>query len=438
MDAQYTPTDKQIVDEILFPISDDPLSPKPIMALRYRGKNYFYEDGVYTADPGGKKIKQLILYRFGDWTKTVKDQKRVYGMLFNHPRFEITDDELSQYQIEGVNYFNNDDDLIRAEDVQIEHAEFIYKPYFPKGKLTVVGAYPGTGKTMLMSYFAARITRGQSFFGCYADGVHNVLYFSSEDGIEDTLKVRFDQAEGDATKQSYYRGIITFSDTYRICNLIDKTGADVLIFDPLQSYASTADLNNATLTRQMFDVLDKVSRDKKITIIIVCHFNKNSKGDAITRIIGSTDIVGKARSFIALGNMPGDDGRKFFSHEKSNLARAGLTQIFRIDPDNGLIIPDGTTTKRYDNLMRDKPVLHDDKLEAAKNLILKNVDEDGAIWAENAYRFARDENISDSTIKTARRDLNMSVTRIGYPGKSIWRLPDPVTGDDLADLKRPP
>ena len=436
MNAKLPLTDIQIVDDILSPVSDDPLSPKPIMAIRYQGKSYFYEGGVYRPDPKGKKIKQLILYMLGDGAKNSRDQKRVYDLLINDPRLEIKEDDLPLFKIEGVTYFEDDSDLIWAEDVKIEPIEFIYNPYFPKGKLSLIAAYPGSGKTMLMSYFAARVTNGQPFFGCSADGEHKVLYFSSEDGVEDTLQYRFVQAGGDEKKLRYYRGIITFSETYRIRHLIDTTGADMLIFDPLQSYASTADLNNATLTRQMLDMLDKVSRDKKITIIIVCHFNKNSKGPAITRIIGSTDIVGKARSFVALGNVPGDGDRKFFSHEKSNLARAGLTQLFKIDPDHGLIVPDGTTTKHYDDFYLNKPVLHDDKLEAAKKLILENLDSGQCIKAGDAYQIAKDNGIGLSTIKTARRDLGMSTRKESFDGGFVWQMPEPLSGDDLADLNK--
>lgn len=432
MSASRLPTtDIQIVDEILLPSSGS------AVALRYHDKDYYLDDGIYHPDPNGKKTKQLIFYSFKDGSKTSIDQKRVYELLLSDPRYEIKESDLSMYKIEGVNYFDNDDGLIRAVDVTVVKPEFIYEPYFPKGKLTVIGAYPGSGKTMLMSYLAAKLTRGQSFFGCRVDQPHNVLYFSTEDGVDDTLQLRFQQAGGDNERQFYYKNIISFSELLKIGNLIDQCHADVVIFDPLQSYASAADLNNAVLTRQMFDSLEQVAQDRHVTTIIVCHFNKNAKGPAITRILGSTDITGKARSFIAVGNMPGNDGQKFFSHEKSNLAKQGLTQIFRIDPNNGLLIPDGTTTKHYDDFyLKQSNGQCADKLDTAKRLLLENLDENGCILASDAYKLAQDEGISISTMKTARSDLGMYIPeKKGFQGKTIWKLPDPLTSEDFDDIE---
>ena len=407
--------------------------------LSYDRKPYRLDGKVYVMDPCGKHVKQEILSRLSEAEKNSRKQDQCYKLLLNDPRYEITEDQLSSYQIKGINFFEKEEGLVCARDVTIEKPEFLYHPYFPKGKLILVGAYPGAGKTMLMCYFAAKVTRGQSFFGCWTSVPHRVLYFSNEDGVTDTLKPRFDQAHGDVERLSFFHDHISFDEVSRIRNMIDQTDADIVIFDPLQSYASTAELNSAVMVRQMLDKLERISIDKNVTIIIVCHFNKNSKGDAITRIIGSTDIVGKCRSFIAVGNVPGSEDRKFFSHEKSNLARQGLTQIFKIDPDNGLIIPDGTSTKRYDDFYRKKPALHDDKLETAKKLILDNLNDEGCILAKDAYQLGENEDISKSTMKTARTDLGMYVpSKKGFQGKTVWKMPESVTSEDMDDINKLP
>ena len=428
-------TDIDIVERILNPENPETGGIEQQYVLCYDGSMYSrFGSDIYKPDPKGKLTKQIILnlYRACGLLPSVREQENAYKLLLNDPRIDITDNLLPSYQIEGVNYFLTDGGLIWAKDAQAEAIEFIYDPYFPKGKLTLVAAYPGAGKTMLMMYFAAKVTQGLPFFGCSADKAHTVLYFSTEDGVNDTLKSRFSQAAGAEDRCAFYKGILTFDDVNRIRNLIDATGADVIVFDPLQSYASSADLNNAKATRQMFDRLDQVAQDKQITMIIVCHFNKNSKGDAITRIIGSTDIVGKARSYIAVGNIPGDTERKFFSHEKSNLARAGLTQIFRIDPDHGLIVPDGTTTKRYDDFYLKKATSHDDQLEAAKKLILENLNSDNTIDAKKAYQLAEDEGISRSTMKTARVALDMYTKRnSSFQGGTVWVMSEVLEPEDL-------
>ena len=88
-------------------------------------------------------------------------------------------------------------------------------------------------------------------------------------------------------------------------------------------------------TRPILTRLVSLAEKYNVAIVLVCHFNKNSKGDSITRILGSMDIVGVGRSAIAIGNVPNEDRQKYMSHEKSSNAEHGKTKLFHIDPDNG-------------------------------------------------------------------------------------------------------
>ena len=396
----------------------------------YNGKLYWKDGDIYKEDPGGKIAKFFIVTQLQE--PKYPNLKNVFDLLLVDPLLEVTD--IQGYQIEGINYFPDGGGLMCAADLTPEKIKFIYDPYFPQGKYTLIGAYPGTGKTMLMSYFAAKVTRGQPFFGCTTEQAHTVLYFSQEDGARETLLPRFQSAGGDGSRMYFFDQRITFGDTGLIESYINSTGADIVIFDPMQQFVNTVNMNDAGQTRRMFDDLLGLMRRSGVTIIVIGHFNKNSKGDAITRFIGSTDIVGAARSFIALGNIPGSDGRKFFSHEKSNLARQGLTQLFRIDPDHGLIVPDGTTTKRHDELVQRRGGGNDEKLDEAQKLILENVDENGKIEAAAAYQLGEDAGISNSTMKSARSKLGMYTKKEGFKGKTIWSMPETMTGDDLKDL----
>ena len=50
--------------------------------------------------------------------------------------------------------------LINLEDVQIEEVEWLWKPYIPKGKVTLVRGMPGEGKTMVLATLVAALTNG--------------------------------------------------------------------------------------------------------------------------------------------------------------------------------------------------------------------------------------------------------------------------------------
>lgn len=100
---------------------------------------------------------------------------------------------------------------------------------------------------------------------------------------------------------------------------------------------------------QRLNCIVSLAQKYNVAVVIICHFNKNGKGDAITRVMGSTDIMGICRSYIALGNVPGEEDIKYMSHEKSSLERKGKTILFEIDPDRGGIVYVGENALSMDD-----------------------------------------------------------------------------------------
>lgn len=98
------------------------------------------------------------------------------------------------------------------------------------------------------------------------------------------------------------------------------------------------ELKELSEARERLNCIVSLAQKYNVAVVIICHFNKNGKGDAITRVMGSTDIMGICRSYIALGNVPGEEDIKYMSHEKSSLERKGKTILFEIDPDRGGIV----------------------------------------------------------------------------------------------------
>ena len=71
--------------------------------------------------------------------------------------------------------------------------------YIPKGQITVLAGDGGSGKTTIWCGQAAAVSKGGKCFWCYTGGLaqckpQKVLFFSSEDSIEYTLKARLRKA----------------------------------------------------------------------------------------------------------------------------------------------------------------------------------------------------------------------------------------------------
>ena len=56
----------------------------------------------------------------------------------------------------------NDLKLISMKDVQAEEVQWLWYPYIPLGKLTIVQGDPGEGKTTFVLAVVAALTRGEA------------------------------------------------------------------------------------------------------------------------------------------------------------------------------------------------------------------------------------------------------------------------------------
>jgi RecA-family ATPase len=82
-------------------------------------------------------------------------------------------------------------DLVRLSDVQTKEVEWLWYPYIPSGKLTMLEGDPESGKTFAALHIAARITRGAPLpneieIGGVTSDPGNVIYLTGEDDLGDT------------------------------------------------------------------------------------------------------------------------------------------------------------------------------------------------------------------------------------------------------------
>ncbi|TGX96316.1 AAA family ATPase [Hominisplanchenecus murintestinalis] len=321
--------------------------------------------------------------------------------------------------------------LVCLENVEEEEVSWLYCPYVPRGKLTLCAAYPGTGKTYLLCYMAACVSTGRSFFNLipFGNEPEKVIYLTAEDGIGDTIKKRLRICGADM-KNIY---TVTENKSQLLFNSpeIEEYMKDakpaLMIFDPFQAYiGSDVDMNAPNKTREQMGHIVELAQKYDVAVVIICHFNKNGKGDAITRILGSTDIMGSCRSYIALGNVPGEDDTKFMSHEKSSLEKKGKTILFEIDPDRGGIVYMGENLLSMDDytaIRNKRRAKAAPAIEGAKEFLVNNMPE-GRRLAQELMNLAKANRISDASLQRAKQELGIiSQKTNSFPSRAIWVLP---------------
>ena len=88
--------------------------------------------------------------------------------------------------------------LIKMSEGQSQKIEWLWFPFSPYGKLTIIQGDPGDGKKTLVLNIAAKLSMGERLDeNMNITEPVNVIYQTAEDGLADTVKPRLELAEAD-------------------------------------------------------------------------------------------------------------------------------------------------------------------------------------------------------------------------------------------------
>ncbi|MCR4646090.1 MAG: AAA family ATPase [Oscillospiraceae bacterium] len=217
------------------------------------------------------------------------------------------------------------------KNLEPQEVQWLWYPYIPRGKLTIMQGDPGEGKTTLALHLAACVTTGY-FPGCAEKELAGtVILQSAEDGMRDTIVPRLEQAGADRSRiRSIYENFdpLTLTDE-RLANILEVYSPDLLIIDPLQAYlGANVDMHRANEVRPVMSHLSELADRFGIAILLVGHMNKNAGLKALYKGLGSIDITASARSVLLVAKNPKDPSMIYMGQIKSSLAPAGAVVGF--------------------------------------------------------------------------------------------------------------
>ena len=318
---------------------------------------------------------------------------------------------------------------IRFSEISRTEVEWLWFPYIPFGKISVLQGDPGCGKSLLMMDLIARVTQGDSLPDGRRHEPINVIYQCSEDGARDTIKPRLECAGADCDRVSCINeDLITLTlDDEMIRHAIVDLEARLLVIDPFQAYIGDSVLSSATGMRRVMRKLGLWAAAFNCAVILVGHLNKKSSQKELYRGLGSVDIMALARSVIQIDRSDEDDRMRYLTHVKSSLSVPGQKMAFRIDGKGLLHWMSDFDNEPEPELLLDEQFLINEigglggKSEtAAKQMIklLYSGPKKATIVTEEIMK----QGISDRTIKAAKRLLGIVSTRKG--GQWYWSLPN--------------
>lgn len=419
-------TDKQL---LVFEAPIDLLSFIELFPKNWQQHNYLSLGGV-----SGKALRQFLSERPDvervflclDADKAGEDAcKRLAGLLPDtvsvtriQPCMKDWNDVLvHRVEIPNRNYFKSivlkepskpeTVKIIRMSDVELTPVEWLWKPYLPFGKLSVLQGNPGEGKTYFAMHLAAACTNGKLLPNMERMEPFNVIYQTAEDGLGDTVKPRLIEAGADLDRVLVIDDSdvqLTLSDE-RIEKAIIENNARLVIIDPIQAYlGADVDMNRANEVRPIFMRLGQVAQRTGCAILLIGHLNKAAGMQSLQRGLGSIDIAAAVRSVMFIGKLKHDPTMRILTHEKSSLAPPGASLAFSLGDEGGFRWV-GEYDITADEMLSGIEPQRETKTQQAKDLICALLAGGKQALSEDIDKAALERGIPGRTVRDAKREL---------------------------------
>lgn len=322
-------------------------------------------------------------------------------------------------------------ELINAEDINPETINWLWHPYIPQGKVVLMAADPGTGKTWLALYIIAHLSKGgyygmDTMFNGTRFSPSKCLYITAEDGLGDTIVPRL-MRMGANLKNISLLGpdSVLGLDDPGLHNVIREYKPKLAVLDPLQAFIGVdKDMNKANDMRSVLGPVVALAHETQTSFLIIAHNNKTVNLKSLHKVVGSIDMIGAARSVLSVINMPESVfGQKAMGHIKSNLAPQGDTILFHIE--NTGVVFDGFSEKNIDDILYPKIQTREKGAPALDEAVefLQEFLADGEKTKDEIIKAAYDKGISDMTLQRARPIVGIESERTKvFPSKTIWKL----------------
>ncbi len=342
-------------------------------------------------------------------------------------------------------------DLQALESVALRPVEFLWNPYLPKGRVTILEGDPGLGKTWLCLEIAARLSTGERLSGCRSEAESlpepaRVLFLNGEDDAADTLRPRLEAAGADLSRVLLVSGIrepstgrTALFDLQRLGHLeavIQEYRPALFVVDPVQAFLGPrVSLNSPSQVRALLAPLSALAHQSGCAFLLVRHLVKYRSGPAVHQGMGATELSAAVRSILRVGREGGSGGRRALTHVKSSTTTGGESLYFALR-DGRLVFEESAPLSAADLDGKEPTAEERTALEEAIRFLEEFIPEGRCGAATEVVRMARMQGVATRTLTRARRALQMETKRNGKyftwhrpPAGGAQRAPAPLAGD---------
>lgn len=333
--------------------------------------------------------------------------------------------------------------IVQASTLRRERVRWLWPNRIPLGKLTLLDGDPGLGKSLITLDLVARCTADLDMpDGQRGDlpGPAAAVVLSAEDAAEDTIRPRLDAAGADVSLVHIVTGVhemvgrksrermITLGDVEALRAAIRQTSAQLVVVDPLAAYLAGCNGHRDADVRQILGPLAALASETGAAVLAVRHLRKQPSDNALYRGGGSIGVVAAARSGLLVAPEPSDasGNRRVLAATKANLSALPPALSYEIAVQGGVptVTWGGETGWTAGALLAPRS---DGTARGEARQWLADILADGPLPAADVVEAAKQDGISERTLRRARQALGVRPSKVGRPGDDdarwIWALP---------------
>lgn len=375
----------------------------------------------------------------GDLVRAIQEHGKAWEPgtgLVNEPTVEtVVDDEI------GLRY-------VKLSDVEPKLVEWLWPGRIPLGMLTLLAGDAGGGKSFLSEYIAACLSKGTD----WPDGkplgeVSATIFLAAEDSLAEVTRPRADAMGADVdkiyvitaaiTKDGKDRMVSLSEDLGRIRALAKKTGAKLIVIDPINAYlGGKVDNYKDPEVRAVLTPIAQMADELRIAVLGIMHLSKAAQAQVIYRIGGSVAFAALARAVFFVSRDKDDNTLRLFTNPKMSVAKEADTRGFRIVPVEGADsarlewVPEAIEISAADAMKDETPQAKHGKKAEMKSWLADFL-KDGPHTQQEVEAACLEMGGSKSTLNKAKAELKVKSSRMlsdrGVIGPWTWSLPEQTT-----------
>lgn len=361
----------------------------------------------------GRRDEDKQLRREMDKAHGKSERKSIAGGLNGHDPTELIS--------------NKEVGVLRMSDLTVEDIDWLWYPYIPIGKLTLIEGDPGLGKSWLTTAISAAVSVSKRLPEQEKPRKGRVLLLSAEDGMRDTVLPRLIQLDANTRNVFATPDPLRFDEdgSERIEQYIKQYTPILTIVDPLVAYmGGQVDLHKANETREVMARMARLAEMYHTAMVAVRHLTKGGRDKSIYRGIGSIDLTAAARSVIMVGRHPEEpDDARVMVHIKCNIAPLGSAMAYALRKSSKRPFRwRGPCEFTSDEVFKAEATGGKGEYAQAVDFLKEQLADGDERSQTDLIREAEGKGIAEKLLRSAARELR--IRKVDRDGETMWRMRD--------------